>query len=132
VSDLIRVLPRMHNVRELSFKRPSNDSYLQFNQICDALAAARPQLTRLRIEEMRRSDADSIVAKLIPWVENLQELALDIVRDFQKDGATATSLECVVQQLIAPARNSLVQLKLHTYTLDSLIMSPLILEAHEE
>jgi hypothetical protein len=132
VSDLIRVLPRMHNVRELSFKRPSNDSYLQFNQICDALAAARPQLTRLRIEEMSRSDADSITAKLSPLVKNLQELALGMVRDFQKDGATATSLECVVQHLIAPARNSLVQLELHTYTLDSLVMSPLVLEAHEE
>jgi hypothetical protein len=132
VSDFIRLLPHMHNVRELSFERPSNDSYLQFDRICDALAPAHPQLTRLRIAEMRRSDADSIVAKLSPWVENLQELALDIVRDFQKDGATATSLECVVQQLIAPARNSLVQLKLHICTLDSLIMSPLILEAHEE
>jgi hypothetical protein len=44
-SELMHVLPRLRNLRELSVERPSNKGSLQFDSICNTLAAIGSQLT---------------------------------------------------------------------------------------
>jgi hypothetical protein len=112
-SELMRVLPRLHNVRELSVGRPSNKGHLQFNSICNTLVAIGSQLTRLRFEEMRMRNAESIVAVVSPRCHHLRDLVLHIARSYLSDGSEPRNLGCIVHRLIAPARDTLEQLELH-------------------
>jgi hypothetical protein len=108
----MRVLPRLHNVRKLSVERPSNKGRLQFDSICNTLAAIGSQLTRLRLEEMKMRNAESIVAVVSPRCHHLRDLALHVARSYLTDGSEPRNLGCIAHRLIAPARDTLEQLEL--------------------
>jgi hypothetical protein len=114
-SELMSALPHLHNLRELSVERPSNDGCPQFISFCTAVAIVGPRLTRLRLEKIRMSDAETVVTSVSPWSQFLRHLVLHIEGSSHGGGGNERVLDCLVHRLIAPARKTLEDLEIHVY-----------------
>jgi hypothetical protein len=114
-SELMSALPRLHNLRELSVERPSNNGCPEFDRVFTAVAVVGPQLTRLRLENIRMLEAETVVTSVSPWSQYLRHLVLHVEGSSYGDEGKEGVLDCLVHRLIAPARKTLEDLELHVY-----------------